>query len=92
MQHGADKATQACEEALRQLGTPYLDLMLVHWPGAAKQDARSPANAALRRQTWRALEALHRAGRLRAIGVSNYEVAHLQELLAYAEVKPGSCC
>jgi diketogulonate reductase-like aldo/keto reductase len=91
-QQGSAKAAQACEDSLRQLGTPYLDLMLIHWPGAAKQDAASPANAALRRDTWRVLEAGQREGRLRDIGVSNYEVRHLEELLEYAEIPPGGCC
>ena len=63
--------------------------MLVHWPGVAKQDAGSPLNAELRRQTWRVLERYHRQGSLRAIGVSNYTAAHLEELLGYAEVPPG---
>ena len=66
--------------------------MLIHWPGAAKRDAGSPANAALRRETWRVLEAGKREGRLRAIGVSNYEVRHLEELLEYAEIPPGGSC
>lgn len=55
----------------------------------AKVDAASPDNAALRRQTWRVLEQFQRQGQLRAIGVSNYELRHLEELLQYAEIKPG---
>jgi diketogulonate reductase-like aldo/keto reductase len=64
-------------------------LVLVHWPGASKQEAASPANAELRRQTWRVLERYLRAGSFRAIGVSNYTVPHLEELLRYAEVPPA---
>lgn len=88
MQQGTDKARQACEESLAKLGSP-IDLMLVHWPGASKVDASSERNAELRLQTWRVLEDLHRQGRLRAIGVSNYGVRHLEELLAVADIKPG---
>lgn len=61
----------------------------MHWPGAAKTDAASPQNAELRRQTWRVLERYHAAGRFRAIGVSNYTVRHLEELLRFAKVPPA---
>ena len=88
-QLGAAAAAQACADSLAALGTQYLDLMLVHWPAAARTPADSPLHAQLRRETWRALEAAHAVGQLRAIGVSNYEVRHLQELLEYAEVAPG---
>lgn len=88
-QHGTERATAACEASLSLLGDP-IDLMMVHWPGVAKQDASSPRNAELRRETWRVLERFHRQGRLRAIGVSNYEQRHLEELLRYAEVPPGA--
>ncbi|KAL4427746.1 hypothetical protein ABPG75_001835 [Micractinium tetrahymenae] len=67
-----------------------IDLMLVHWPGVAKTPADSPANAAARQQTWRVLESFHRRGLFRAIGVSNFEVRHLEELLSYAEVAPAT--
>jgi diketogulonate reductase-like aldo/keto reductase len=72
-QHGEAGAAAACEASLAALGAP-IDLVLVHWPGAARQDAASPANAAARRQTWRVLERYHQGGAFRAIGVSNYEV------------------
>lgn len=89
-QQGTERATAATEASLAALGEP-LDAILVHWPGAAGEDAASPAAAQLRRQTWRVLEGLHAAGRVRAIGVSNYEPRHLEELLSYAQVKPGEC-
>ncbi len=59
----------------------------MHWPGVAKVDAKSPINAQLRKETWRVLEEYHGQGKFKAIGVSNYTVAHLQELLGYAEVR-----
>ena len=61
--------------------------MLVHWPGAAKQDARSPRNAELRRETWRVLEEYHAARKFLHIGVSNYCVPHLRELLGYCQAR-----
>ncbi|GFR40416.1 hypothetical protein Agub_g990, partial [Astrephomene gubernaculifera] len=87
-EQGAGRARQAVEGVMQRLGTDYLDLMLVHWPGAARTPPASPANRQLRLETWRELEGLHREGRLRAIGVSNYEAAHLRELLQEADVKP----
>lgn len=70
-------------------GRAPIDLMLIHWPGVARTPADSPANAAARRAAWRVLERYHRRGLLRAIGVSNYEARHLEELLGYAEVAPA---
>ena len=49
---------------------------------------KSPRNATKRLETWRVLERFYRSGRARAIGVSNYEQRHLQELLDCATVKP----
>ena len=93
-QQGAAKAAQACQDSLRQLATPYLDLMRVHWPGAAKQEAGSPANAALRRDTWRVLEAGQREGRLRAIGVSQqlHGAPPGGAAPVGRHIPPGGCC
>lgn len=101
-QMGTEAATAACEASLEALqcssgdavpgsaaGAAPIDLMLIHWPGVAKTPADSPANAAARRQTWRVLESFHKRGLFRAIGVSNFEVRHIEELLAYAEVAPA---
>ncbi len=49
---------------------------------------KSPRNATKRLETWRVLERFYRSGRVRAIGVSNYEQRHLQELLDCASIKP----
>lgn len=89
-EQGTDKARRACEDILQRLGGSNVDLCLVHWPGVAKTPAGSPLNAHARRETWRVLEDLYRQGRFRAIGVSNYTVAHLRELLGYAEVRPAA--
>lgn len=56
----------------------------VFWPVQVK----SPRNAVKRLETWRVLERFYRSGRARAIGVSNYEQRHLQQLLGCASVKP----
>lgn len=61
--------------------------MLIHWPGAARTAPDSPSNAALRLETWRALEAAQAAGLVRAVGVSNFTIAHLKHLQAHASTR-----
>jgi diketogulonate reductase-like aldo/keto reductase len=75
--HGHDRALRAFDASAKRLGLDYIDLYLIHWPVADK-----------RLDTWRALEELHGAGRAKAIGVSNYLVPHLEELLPRAQHKP----
>jgi methylglyoxal/glyoxal reductase len=76
--HGYDSALSACAKSLRRLGLDYIDLYLIHWPVTE-----------LRGETWKALVELQRQGSCRAIGVSNYTVRHLQELLDSSEVTPA---
>lgn len=85
---GYDSATRAFETSLQKLGLDYVDLYLIHWPGSS-HPAHSPLNAKLRTESWRALEKIYAAGKARAIGVSNYTVRHLQELLVAASVTPA---
>jgi len=75
--HGYERALKAFDATLDRLGLDYVDLYLLHWPVPA-----------LRLQSWRALERLFAEGRARSIGVSNFLVPHLQELLARASVAP----
>ncbi|KAI9189954.1 hypothetical protein H9P43_001387 [Blastocladiella emersonii ATCC 22665] len=86
---GEDKAYAAVLTSLSKLRLEYLDLMLIHWPGASKLAPSSPENAALRAGTWQALERHVREGRVRHIGVSNYTVAHLDQLVAHATIPPA---
>ncbi|GFH17268.1 aldo_ket_red domain-containing protein [Haematococcus lacustris] len=79
---------------IRAAGVPRSELfitskVLIHWPGASKTAATSPRNAELRLETWRVLEHFHSQGYFRAIGVSNYGVKHLEELLAVAAIPPA---
>jgi len=76
--HGYDKALRAFDASLRSLGLSYVDLYLVHWPVPEK-----------RRDSWRALETLVGEGRCRAIGVSNYTVRHLDDVLQTSRVVPA---
>ena len=89
-EHGAAPAAAACEALLQRLDLEYVDLVLIHWPGVARRDARSPDNAVARKETWRVLEEYYARGLFKAIGVSNYSVAHLEELMQYAAVPPAA--
>lgn len=82
--HGDEKqVTAAVQRSLDNLGTSYLDLYLIHWPGAGRIDAKSPENSKLRNLTWKTLMKLHNNGNgsLKNIGVSNYTVKHIKEIL-----------
>lgn len=70
-----DKVLRACENSLRRLGTDYLDLYLVHWP-----NARVPL-----RETFRALNELVKSGKVRHIGVSNFNLPQLKEAQSLTE-------
>lgn len=88
-EQGSVAAHVACKDILHRLDLQYVDLVLIHWPGIARTSVESPVNATLRLETWRVLEEFHKRGLFRAIGVSNYEQRHLQELLACANVHPA---
>ncbi len=76
--HGYDKTIRACHEGLKRLDMPYVDLYLIHYPVRH-----------LRSDSWRALETLYNEGKCRAIGVSNYTIRHIEELLQTAHVVPA---
>ena len=81
-----DSAIQACEKTLSDLGTDYLDLYLIHWPSPAScRDRWEERNA----DVWRAFETLHRDGKIRAIGVSNFLEHHLEALEKTASIRPA---
>lgn len=85
-ERGYDKTMAALEKTLAELGTDSLDLYLIHWPANEKQFGQEAA--ALNLDTWRAFEDLYKAGKIKAIGVSNFMPNHLEALLAQAEIKP----
>ncbi|KAF5828937.1 NADP-dependent oxidoreductase domain-containing protein [Dunaliella salina] len=87
-QQGAERARAAALEILQRLDSSYVDLLLIHWPGASKTKTTDPANAKLRLESWRVLEELYEQGKLKAIGVSNYEESHLKELASHAKIMP----
>ncbi|WP_339278070.1 aldo/keto reductase [Paenibacillus sp. FSL W8-0426] len=74
---GYESTLAAYEASLQKLGLDYLDLYLIHWPVAGKY-----------KEAWRALETLYASGKVKAIGVSNFQVHHLQDLMKDAKVVP----
>lgn len=83
---GYEQAKTAIHQSLSTL--KQIDLFLIHWPGASALDPSSPQNYLKRRESWKALEEAYAAGFVKAIGVSNYEIRHLQEMKEYAQVMP----
>ncbi|MCE4051634.1 MULTISPECIES: aldo/keto reductase [Bacillaceae] len=74
---GYEKTLAAFEASLEKLGLDYLDLYLIHWPKAGKY-----------KEAWRALETLYKNKKVKAIGVSNFQVHHLEDLMKDAEIMP----
>jgi diketogulonate reductase-like aldo/keto reductase len=76
-QVGYDSTLQECEKSLRRLGLTYVDLYLIHWPVQGNSNSI---------EIWRAMVWLLRQGKARAIGVSNYTVDNLKEILQESDV------
>lgn len=75
--HGYDNTLRAFDDSLKKLNMDYVDLYLIHWPVTGKFP-----------ETWKALERLYDEGMVRAIGVSNFHVHHLEKLFVRANEKP----
>jgi len=84
-ERGYETTLTAFEKTLSDLGLDYLDLYLIHWPANAKQFDRWEE---INLETWRAMTDLYQAGKIRAIGVSNFKPHHLEALMQ-TEVKPA---
>lgn len=74
--HGYDNTIEAFNKSLEKLQTDYIDLYLIHWPNK------------LNSETWKAFEDLYRKGRVKAIGVCNFKIGHLEQLKESAEIMP----
>lgn len=79
-QQGYDATLRSFDDSMVALGLDVLDLFLIHWPVAGR---------GLYLETYRALETLYREGRVRAIGVSNFQVDHLERVLEERDVVPA---
>ncbi|MDD2296414.1 MAG: aldo/keto reductase [Sphaerochaetaceae bacterium] len=75
---GYESTLQAFETSLKKLDVEYLDLYLIHWPAAGKY-----------LDTWRAMGELYKQKKVRAIGVSNFHIHHLKDILAASDIVPA---
>jgi diketogulonate reductase-like aldo/keto reductase len=83
--HGYEPTLMAFDRSMKKLGLEYLDLYLIHWPNPkAFRSNWEEANAG----TWKAFEELYDAGKIRSIGISNFQARHIDALLKTAGVKP----
>ncbi|KAF2135839.1 uncharacterized protein K452DRAFT_322831 [Aplosporella prunicola CBS 121167] len=100
--HKPEDVEEAVELSLQDLGTDYLDLYLIHWPVSFQKAASprdhfpiNPSTDAMHvidvplRDTWKALEAQVKKGKIRSIGVSNFTREKVEEVLQTAEIKPA---
>ncbi|NRT36312.1 diketogulonate reductase-like aldo/keto reductase [Clostridium beijerinckii] len=76
-EQGYEKTLNAFKNSIKKLKTDYLDLYLIHWPQS------------LNKETWKALEKLYKDGYVRAIGVSNFTINHLKNLIENGEIMPS---
>lgn len=74
--HGYENTIKAFNESLKKLQVDYIDLYLIHWPNK------------LNAETWRAFEYLYEIGKVKAIGVCNFKIGHLEELKKTAKIIP----
>ncbi|MFJ9407045.1 aldo/keto reductase [Streptomyces sp. NPDC101393] len=77
---GYDSTLAAFDTSLAKLGLDYVDMYLIHWPTPARD---------LYLDTWRAIEKLQADGRVRTVGVSNFQPDHLRRLLEHSAVTPA---
>ena len=75
---GYENTLRAFDESLSKLNIDYVDLYLIHWPIRGK-----------RKDTWKALEKLYSDKRVRAVGVANYLLPFMEELMGYADIPPA---
>ncbi|MDA3129874.1 aldo/keto reductase [Aliibacillus thermotolerans] len=76
-EQGYDNTLQAFERSRKKLGLDVIDLYLIHWPRPDTYE-----------ETWRALETLYKEGKVRAIGVSNFTIEHLETIINNFDIKP----
>ena len=77
MRGGKEGVRKSIEESLAKLKTDYLDLLLIHWP--VKDCVKD---------TWQVMEEFVKQGKVKSLGVSNFNRHHLEDLLSYAEIRP----
>ncbi len=83
-----EEAVVSIDNSLKTLGFDYIDMMIIHspkpWAEYGKEDRHFEGNG----EAWRALEDAYKAGKLRAIGVSNFQIVDIEKILENCTVKP----
>ena len=82
-ERGYEKTLATIEQSLKNLDTDYIDLYLIHWPCVEKV---TPDWAEVNADTWRGFEKAYEEGKIRALGVSNFQEKHLEALKKYAKI------
>lgn len=82
---GYRNTVNAFYESLEKLGLDYLDNYLIHWSNVTKDGSWKQLN----KETWKAMEEFYEQGLVKNIGVSNFEIHHLEELLKTAKIRPA---
>lgn len=80
-----EEAVDSVQTSLARLGLDYIDAILIHHPGDDILDATAPH---CRKVTWQAMEALALKGKVKTIGISNFDIPHIQEMQQYATIPP----
>lgn len=94
--HGYERTMKACNQSLKKLGVEYIDLYVIHWPGCKTgwplpRGTMCPQDWTPKMRdtgTYRAMEDLYDQGKVKAIGVTNYSIRHLKQLLKSCRIKP----
>ena len=87
---GYDNVLAQLNDTLKLFNTEYVDLLLIHWPSCNANPTNPEYSASeCRQSTWRALESAFRSGKARAIGVSNFEQRHLEDIFALKSEIPA---
>lgn len=85
-----DRVEECFSESLRQLGTDYVDLLLLHWPVdyPKNEDSSNGGSVPVYVRSWKTLEKIYKSGKVKAIGVANFSINQLEILKSYAEIMP----
>lgn len=85
---GTEQARKAINDILGELEIEYIDMLLLHWPAKSRIPGNSPKHEEYRLDTWKIMEESFKEGKCKCIGVSNFEINHLQSLLPHCEIIP----
>ncbi|KFM24054.1 Alcohol dehydrogenase [NADP(+)] [Auxenochlorella protothecoides] len=87
-EHAPEDARRSVLQSIAELGCQYADLVLIHWPHAWKAGTEEEDPSVTLQDTWGALERLVDEGHVRNLGVSNFSLGQIEDLLSWACIKP----